>query len=108
MKDTVDRVLPYWFDKIAMDIKQGKSVLVAAHGNSIRAILKYLDKMTDSEIIELNIPTAITLVYELDKDLKPIKHYYLANEEDLKKKINAVANQGKSDNTKKNAKSGRK
>jgi 2,3-bisphosphoglycerate-dependent phosphoglycerate mutase len=95
LKDTVDRFLPYWFDTIGPAIKAGKKVLIAAHGNSLRALVKYLDNMTDEAIIELNIPTGVPLVYELDKDLKPIKHYYLGDQEDIKKAMDAVANQGK-------------
>lgn len=74
----------------------GKNVLVCAHGNSLRAIIKYLDKISDEDITELNIPTGVPLVYELDHELKPVKHYYLADEADLKMKMEAVANQGKS------------
>jgi 2,3-bisphosphoglycerate-dependent phosphoglycerate mutase len=91
----VKRVLPYWTNKIAADIISGKQVIVCAHGNSLRAIIKHLDNMSNDDIINLNIPTAVPLVYELDKDLKPIKHYYLATEEEVKAKIDAVANQGK-------------
>ena len=92
----MNRVLPFWFDNICEQIKLGKSVLVCAHGNSLRAIIKYLDNISDDDITELNIPTGVPLVYELDEDLKPLKHYYLADEEDLKSKMEAVANQGKS------------
>jgi len=96
LKDTVDRFLPLWHESIAPAIKSGQRVLIAAHGNSIRALVKYLDNVPESEITELNIPTGIPLVYELDMDtLKPIKHYYLADEEALKKAMEAVANQGK-------------
>jgi len=95
LKDTVARVLPYWYDVIVPDIKKGQKVLIAAHGNSIRALVKYLDKMTDADIMALNIPTGIPLVYELDKDLKPIKHYYLASEEEVKAAVAKVAAQGK-------------
>jgi len=96
LKDTVARVLPYWSDTILPDIKAGKKVIISAHGNSIRAIVKYLDNMTDKEIMELNIPTGIPLVYELDrKTLEPIKHYYLATDEQVKAAIDKVANQGK-------------
>ncbi|MBI1389224.1 MAG: 2,3-diphosphoglycerate-dependent phosphoglycerate mutase [bacterium] len=95
LKDTLERVLPYWNDVIAPDIKAGKRVLVAAHGNSLRALVKHLDNIPDDKIVELNIPTGIPLVYELDADLKPIKSYYLMDEEELKKKMDAVANQGK-------------
>ncbi len=95
LKDTVERVLPYWNDHIAADMISGKSVVVCAHGNSIRAILKHLDNIGEKEIIGLNIPTGVPLVYELDKDLKPVKHYYLASDEEIKNKMQAVANQGK-------------
>eukprot|EP01118_Nematostelium_gracile_P020285 TRINITY_DN979_c0_g1_i1.p1 TRINITY_DN979_c0_g1~~TRINITY_DN979_c0_g1_i1.p1 ORF type:complete len:266 (-),score=85.81 TRINITY_DN979_c0_g1_i1:204-962(-) len=96
LKDTVERFLPYWHETIVPSIKAGKKVLIAAHGNSIRALIKYLDNVPDSEITELNIPTAIPLVYELDEEtLKPIKHYYLADEETVKKALESVANQGK-------------
>jgi 2,3-bisphosphoglycerate-dependent phosphoglycerate mutase len=95
LKDTVDRFLPFWHDNVVPQIKNGKRVLIAAHGNSIRALVKYLDNVPDNEIVELNIPTGIPLVYELDANLKPIKHYYLADEETVKAAVSAVANQGK-------------
>ena len=95
LKDTVARFLPFWHDSIAPAIQAGQRVLVAAHGNSIRAVIKYLDDVPDEEITELNIPTGIPLVYELDEQLKPIRHYYLADEEAVKAAIAAVANQGK-------------
>ena len=95
LKDTVARFLPYWHDTIAPEIKSGKNVLIAAHGNSLRALVKYLDNVSDEEIVELNIPTAVPLVYELDADLKPIRHYYLGDQEAIKNAMNAVANQGK-------------
>jgi len=95
LKDTVERFLPYWHEEIVPVLKAGKKVLVSAHGNSLRALVKYLDNMPDEEIVKLNIPTGIPLVYELDKDLKAVKHYYLASEEELKKATSAVANQGK-------------
>ncbi|MBX3038110.1 MAG: 2,3-diphosphoglycerate-dependent phosphoglycerate mutase [Anaerolineales bacterium] len=95
LKITLDRVLPYWNDVLAPDIKSGKRVLIVAHGNSIRALVKYLDNVSESEITELNIPTGLPLVYELDKDLKPIKNYYLGDPEEAAKKAAAVANQGK-------------
>lgn len=95
LKDTVERFLPYWKNTIAPSIKSGKKILIAAHGNSLRALVKYLDDIPDDEIIGLNIPTGIPLVYELNEYLKPIKHYYLGNQEEIKKKANAVANQGK-------------
>jgi len=96
LKDTVNRFLPYWHETIAPTVKSGKKVLIAAHGNSLRALVKYLDNISDDEIVGLNIPTGIPLVYELDKNLKPIKHYYLADAEKLKSAISSVANQGKS------------
>lgn len=95
LKDTVARVVPYWEQTIAADIKAGKDLIIAAHGNSLRALVKYLDNISDEEILKLNIPTGIPLVYELDKDLKPIKSYYLGDQEALAAKMDAVANQGK-------------
>jgi 2,3-bisphosphoglycerate-dependent phosphoglycerate mutase len=79
LKDTVARFLPYWHETIAPAVRSGKRVLIAAHGNSLRALVKYLDNVTESEIVELNIPTGIPLVYELDDSLKPIRHYYLGD-----------------------------
>ncbi len=95
LADTVDRVVPYYEDVIVPEIKAGKRLLVAAHGNSIRALVKYLDGMSEDDIMKVNIPTATPLVYELDEDLKPTKHYYLADEDALAEAMNAVANQGK-------------
>lgn len=95
LKMTVDRFLPLWHDEIAPMIKAGKRVLIAAHGNSLRALVKYLDEVSENDIVELNIPTGIPLVYELDENLKPVKHYYLADEETVAKATAAVANQGK-------------
>jgi len=95
LKDTVERFLPLWHGEIAPAIKQGKRVLIAAHGNSIRALVKYLDNVSDQDIVSLDIPTGIPLVYELDTDLKPIRHYYLADEAALKAAVEAVQNQGK-------------
>ncbi len=95
LKITLERVLPYWHSTLAPMIKTGKRVLVAAHGNSLRAMVKYLDNVSDQEIPELNIPTGIPLVYELGDDLKPIKHYYLGDPEEAAKAAAAVANQGK-------------
>jgi 2,3-bisphosphoglycerate-dependent phosphoglycerate mutase len=95
LKDTVNRMLPYWFSTIVPTIKSGKRVLISAHGNSLRALVKYLDNISDEEIVELNIPTGIPLVYELDQELKPITHYYLADEETVRKAAEAVAAQGK-------------
>jgi 2,3-bisphosphoglycerate-dependent phosphoglycerate mutase len=95
LKDTVARVLPAWNDTLAPAIRSGQRVLIAAHGNSIRALVKYLDGISDAEIVGLNIPNGIPLVYELDKDLKPIKSYYLGDAEAAAKAAAAVANQGK-------------
>ena len=95
LKITLERVLPYWHSTLAPTIKSGKRVLVAAHGNSLRAMVKYLDNISDAEIPELNIPTGIPLVYELDNNLKPIKHYYLGDADAVAKAEAAVANQGK-------------
>ncbi len=95
LKDTVERFLPYWHGTIVPSVKGGKKVLIAAHGNSLRALVKYLDNIPEDEIVGLNIPTGIPLVYELDNELKPIKHYYLGNEEALAKAMEAVKNQGK-------------
>jgi 2,3-bisphosphoglycerate-dependent phosphoglycerate mutase len=96
LKITLERVLPYWHAALAPAIKAGKRVLIAAHGNSIRAMVKYLDNISDAEIPELNIPTGIPLVYELDDKLKPITHYYLGDAEAVAKAAAAVANQGRS------------
>lgn len=96
LKDTVARVLPLWEKEIAPQIKKGKRVLIAAHGNSLRALVKYLDNVSEKDILELNIPTGLPLVYELDENLKPIRHYYLGDAEKVKKAMEAVANQGKS------------
>jgi 2,3-bisphosphoglycerate-dependent phosphoglycerate mutase len=95
LKDTVARFLPYWHQTIAPTIKSGKKVIIAAHGNSLRALVKYLDNVSEKEIVSLNIPTGMPLVYELDKDLKPLKHYYLGDPEEVKKAMEAVAAQGK-------------
>ena len=95
LKDTVARVLPYWNEEIAPAIQSGKRVVIAAHGNSIRALVKYLDNIGDDDIVGLNIPNGIPLVYELDANLKPIKHYYLGDAEAAAKAAAAVATQGK-------------
>ena len=95
LKDTVDRVIPFWNDSMAPAIKAGKRIVVAAHGNSIRALIKYLDQISDDAIVNLNIPNGIPLVYELDAQLKPIKHYYLGDAEAAAKAAAAVASQGK-------------
>ena len=94
LKDTLQRVLPYWHDTIAPDIRSGRRVIIAAHGNSLRALVKYLDDIPEDVITGLNIPTGIPLVYELDGDLKPIRHYYLGDEEAARKAAEAVARQG--------------
>jgi 2,3-bisphosphoglycerate-dependent phosphoglycerate mutase len=96
LKDTVARVLPYWNEQIAPSIKAGKSILIAAHGNSLRALIKYLDDVSDDDIVGINIPTGQPLVYELDANLTPIRHYYLGDADAIAAAINAVANQGKS------------
>jgi len=95
LKITLERVLPYWDATLAPAIQSGRRVLIVAHGNSIRALVKYLDNISDGEITELNIPTGIPLVYELDANLNPIKHYYLGDAEAVAKAAAAVANQGK-------------
>jgi 2,3-bisphosphoglycerate-dependent phosphoglycerate mutase len=95
LKDTVERFLPFWHDEVVPSLKNNKRIIIAAHGNSIRALVKYLDKVPDEEIVNLNIPTGIPLVYELDAELKPVKHYYLADEATVAAAVNAVANQGK-------------
>lgn len=95
LKDTVTRFVPYWEETITSSIKQGKKVLITAHGNSLRALVKYLDNIPENEIVELNIPTGVPLVYELDKNLKTIKSYYLGDQEEIAKAAAAVANQGK-------------
>ena len=95
LKDTVARFLPYWHEVIAPAIKEGEKVLVAAHGNSLRALVKYLDSISDEDIVELNIPTGMPLVYELDDELKPLNRYYLGDPEKVKAATEAVAAQGK-------------
>jgi 2,3-bisphosphoglycerate-dependent phosphoglycerate mutase len=95
LKDTVARVLPFWNESMAPAIRSGKKVLVAAHGNSIRALVKYLDEVSDQEIVGVNIPNGIPLVYELDEALKPIRHYYLGDAEAAARAAAAVASQGK-------------
>ena len=95
LKITLERVLPFWHSTLAPAIKSGKHVIIGAHGNSIRAMVKYLDNISENEITELNIPTGLPLVYELDENLKPIKSYYLGDPEEAAKKAAAVANQGK-------------
>lgn len=93
LKLTVDRFLPYWHESIVPVIKSGKRVIIVAHGNSLRSLVKYLDDISEQEIVELNIPTGIPLVYELDEKLNPIKHYYLGDQEAINAAINAVAKQ---------------
>lgn len=95
LKDTVDRFLPLWHDEIAPTIREGKNVIIAAHGNSLRALVKYLDDMSEEEILKLNIPTGMPLVYELDSELKPTRKYYLGDPEKVAAAMDAVANQGK-------------
>jgi 2,3-bisphosphoglycerate-dependent phosphoglycerate mutase len=95
LKITLERVLPYWHGTLAPMIRTGRRVLIAAHGNSLRAMVKYLDKISDQEITELNIPTGIPLVYELKDDLTPERHYYLGDADAVAKAAAAVANQGK-------------
>ena len=95
LKDTVARFLPYWHETIAPAIRAGKRVLIAAHGNSLRALVKYLDNVSEATIVELNIPTGIPLVYELDDDLKPIRHYYLGDPEKVAAAAARVAAQTK-------------
>jgi len=94
LKDTVARFLPYWNDAIAPHVRDGENVLIAAHGNSLRALVKYLDGISDADIVELNIPTGIPLVYELDAALKPLRRYYLGDPEAARKAAEAVARQG--------------
>ncbi len=93
LKDTVERFLPYWKETISPEIKEGKQVIIAAHGNSLRALVKHLDEVPDDEITGLNIPTGIPLVYELDEQLKPIKHYYLGDPDRVKAAQDKVAKQ---------------
>ena len=95
LKDTVARVIPCWNDSIAPAIRAGRRVLVAAHGNSLRALVKHLDGISDADIVGLNVPTGVPLVYELDDGLRPLKHYYLGNAEEIAKRVAAVAAQGK-------------
>jgi 2,3-bisphosphoglycerate-dependent phosphoglycerate mutase len=95
LKDTVARFMPCWNDMIVPTLKSGKKVIIAAHGNSLRALVKHLDNISDKEIVSLNIPTGIPLVYELGDDLRPVKHYYLADQAEIDAALNAVKNQGK-------------
>ncbi|MDH0094812.1 2,3-diphosphoglycerate-dependent phosphoglycerate mutase [Achromobacter mucicolens] len=95
LKDTVARVLPFWNESIAPAIRSGRKVLIAAHGNSLRALIKHLDNVSDDDIVNLNIPTGQPLVYELDDDLRPIRHYYLGDAAEIEAAMAAVAAQGK-------------
>ena len=95
LKDTIARFLPYWHDTLAPAVRSGQRVIIAAHGNSLRALVKYLDDVSDKDIVGLNIPTGIPLVYELDDALKPIRHYYLGDPEAVAHALQAVADQGK-------------
>jgi 2,3-bisphosphoglycerate-dependent phosphoglycerate mutase len=95
LEDTVARVVPFFEDEIIPKLRDGKRIIIAAHGNSLRAFVKYLDNMSDIDIVNLNIPTGVPLVYELDDDLKPIRSYYLGDAEAIKAAQDAVANQGK-------------
>lgn len=95
LKDTVKRFMPYWNDVIAPVIRSGKRTIISAHGNSLRALIKHLDKIPEGEIVRVNIPTGIPLVYELDDNLKPITHYYLGDPAEVKKAMQSVANQGR-------------
>ncbi len=95
LKDTVARFLPYWHDTIAPAVKSGQRVLITAHGNSLRALVKFLDDVSEKDILELNIPTGLPLVYELDEQLRPIRNYYLGDSEEAAKRAAAVAAQGK-------------
>ena len=90
LKDTIERFMPIWFDNIANNILLGKKIIIVAHGNSLRALVKYLDNISDDLILNLNIPTGVPLVYELDKNLKPIKRYYLGNKKEINKKIDSA------------------
>jgi len=95
LKDTMSRFLPYWHEVLAPAIGSWKRVLISAHGNSLRALIKYLDNVSETEIVKLNIPTGIPLIYELEDSLKPIRHYYLGDEEAIRKATESVARQGK-------------
>lgn len=95
LKDTVARFLPYWHETIAPAVKAGNRVLISAHGNSLRALVKYLDNVSDDDIVGMNIPTGMPLIYELDDALKPIRHYYIGDPEEVERAMQAVANQGK-------------
>ena len=95
LETTIERVVPYFEETIKPEMKAGKRVIIAAHGNSLRALVKYFDNLSNEEIIGVNIPTAVPLVYEFDDDFNVLKHYYLGDPDALKAKMEAVANQGK-------------
>jgi 2,3-bisphosphoglycerate-dependent phosphoglycerate mutase len=95
LKDTVTRFLPYWNEIIAPQVRAGQRILISAHGNSLRALVKYLDNLSEEEVLDLNIPTGVPLVYELDDDLNPIRRYYLGDPAQIEQAMQAVANQGK-------------
>ena len=95
LQDTVARFLPYWNETISPQVQAGKRVLICAHGNSLRALVKYLDNLSEQEVLELNIPTGVPLVYELDDNLKPVRNYYLGDQAKIEQAMQAVANQGK-------------
>jgi 2,3-bisphosphoglycerate-dependent phosphoglycerate mutase len=99
LASTIERVIPYWNSNIKPRIASGERVIITAHGNSLRALIKYLDNLSEEEILELNIPTGVPLIYEFNTQLKPVKHYYLGNAEEIAKKAAAVAMQGKSKHT---------
>lgn len=96
LKDNIERTKPYWEGEILRDIKAGKNVLITAHGNSLRALIMMLDDVSEEEILKINVPTGVPLIYELDDDLKPIRHYYLGDQDAIKAAIESVASQGKS------------
>ena len=95
LKDTVARVVPYWESTLAPAVRSGKRVLIAAHGNSMRALVKHLDRISDEAIVKVNIPTGIPLVYELDDSLRPARHYYLGDPDEVARRVASVAAQGK-------------
>ena len=92
---TIERVIPYWEAVIKPRVESGERVIIAAHGNSLRALVKHLDGISEQDILELNIPTGVPLVYEFDDNMKPVNHYYLGNPDEIEAKAHAVANQGK-------------
>ncbi len=96
LKDTVERVLPYWHEHIAPDLQAGKRVIITAHGNSLRSLVQYLDDVSEDEILQLNIPTGVPLIYELNDQLQPIRSYYLGDQDELNRAMQAVAQQGQS------------